>query len=154
LTGQLQPPTMRPVVGRWQAVLAALALGGAAVCGAAGAGGVQTFPLLGPYGGAHCDGSGVTAGSEGGFGFVRMHGKGTVRAKIRVTGLSPNTTYYVRFIQGAADCGTTDATFQTSALGRAHLKVSEPSVSTHAYVFIEDGPASQFYVTETYFHAL
>jgi len=40
----------------------------------------------------------------------------------------------------------------TNGLGNGHVKVHEASVSSHAYVFIEDGPAGQFYVTETYFH--
>jgi hypothetical protein len=68
----------------------------------------------------------------------------------------------VRFLLGArlereawklfADCGVTDATLTTNGLGNGHVKVHEESVSSHAYVFIEDGPAGQFYVTEPYSH--
>jgi hypothetical protein len=28
----------------------------------------------------------------------------------------------------------------------------EPAVSTHAYIFVENIPATQFYVTQTYWH--
>jgi hypothetical protein len=139
---------------RLKAVLASLVISGVVAAGAAGASGAKKFSLFGPYGGARCDGTGITAGTEGGYGFAVITGTGTVRTTVSVKALSPNTTYYVRFIQGVDDCGTTDATFTTNAKGKGHVFVSEPSVSTHAYVFIEDGPASQFYVTETYFHAL
>jgi hypothetical protein len=71
---------------------------------------------------------------------------------VTATALSPKTTYLVRLIQGVADCGVTDATFRTNVHGRGRVVVREASVSSHAYVFIEDGPASQFYVTETYVH--
>jgi hypothetical protein len=63
---------------------------------------------------------------------------------VTLKALSPNTTYIVRFIQGIADCGETNATFRTNAQGKGHVFVSEPSVSTHPYVFVEDIPASQF----------
>jgi hypothetical protein len=154
LTAPRLAPNIESLVGRVDVLVVALVLGGAVASVAAGAGKADKFPLLGPYGGAHCDGSGITAGTEGGFGSAKISGTGTVEAKVSVKGLSPNTTYYVRFIQGVADCGTTDATFETNGSGKAHVSISEPSVSTHAYVFIEDGPATQFYVTETYFHAL
>jgi hypothetical protein len=138
--------------GRWIAVAAAVLAAGAVAAGATGAAGAAKFPLYGNFAGAHCDGSGITAGSVGGYGFARIRGDNTIRAKVRVTGISPHTTYYVRLIQGVADCGVTDATFTTNILGNGHVKLHEASVSSHAYVFIEDGPASQFYVTETYFH--
>jgi hypothetical protein len=130
-----------------------LIVAGVLVASATGATAKAKFPLYGPYGGAHCDGSGITAGAVGGYGFARLRGRSTMRAKVRVTGISPNTTYYVRLIQGVADCGVTDATFTTNALGNGHVMLHEPAVSTYAYVFIEDGPATQFYVTETYVHA-
>ena len=138
--------------GRWKALAAALVVAGVVTAAATGAAGVAKFPLYGNFAGAHCDGSGITAGSIGGYGFARIRGDNTIRAKVRVTGISPHTTYYVRLIQGVADCGVTDATFTTNGLGNGHVKVNEASVSSHAYVFIEDVPASQFYVTETYFH--
>jgi hypothetical protein len=142
------------MAGRLQAVLATLVVTGVMAVVAAGASGAEHFPLFGPYGGALCNGGGVVAGTEGGYGFAVITGTSTVRAKVTLKALSPNTTYYVRFIQGIADCGETNATFTTNSHGKGHVVVSEPSVSTHAYVFIEDGPASQFYVTQTYFHAL
>jgi hypothetical protein len=142
------------MTGRLQTVLATLVVTGVTAGVAAGASGAEKFPLLGPFAGAHCDGSGITAGTEGGYGSAVITGTGTVKAKVSVKALSPNTTYYVRLIQGVDDCGVTDATFTTNAQGKRHVVVSEPSVSTHAYVFIFDGPATQFYVTETYFHAL
>ena len=138
--------------GRSNALSATLVVTGVVAAGAAGAAKVAPFPLYGDYAGAHCDGSGITGGAIGGYGSARIKGKSTVKAKVQVTGISPNTTYYVRLIQGIADCGVTDATFTTNAFGNGHVSVHEASVSTHAYVFIEDGPASQFYVTETYFH--
>jgi hypothetical protein len=138
--------------GRWKALAAAFVVAGAVTAGATGAAGAKKFPLYGNYAGAHCDGSGVTAGSIGGYGFARLRGDSTIRARVRVTGISPNTTYYVRLIQGAADCGVTDATFTTNGLGNGHVRIHEAGVSSHPYVFIENGPASQFYVTETYFH--
>ena len=139
--------------GRVKALIATVAAAGLAAGAAAGASEAEKFALLGPYGGAHCDGSGITAGTEGGYGFATIGGHShRIRARVVVTGLDPKTTYYVRFIQGIADCGVTDATFTTNKHGNGHVSLSEPSVSTHAYVFIEDGPATQFYVTETYFH--
>jgi hypothetical protein len=142
----------RETNGRWKALAAALVVAGVVTSGATGGAGVVKLPLYGNYAGAHCDGSGVTAGSIGGYGFARIRGDSTIRARVRVTGISPHTTYYVRLIQGAADCGVTDATFLTNGHGIGHVTVHEASVSSHVYVFIEDGPASQFYVTETYFH--
>jgi hypothetical protein len=117
-----------------------------------GSSGATHFPLFGPYGGAHCDGSGITAGSDLGFGFATITGDATITAKVKVTALSPDTTYYVRLIQDVADCGVTDATFTTNKHGKGHVDVHEASSSGHAYVFIENGPATEFYATETYFH--
>jgi hypothetical protein len=139
--------------GRLRAVSAALVVSGV-VAGAAVASAGETFAFFGPYGGARCDGSGITAGTEGDWGHATISGTSTVKAKVAAENLSPNTTYYVRLIQGEDDCGATDATFTTNSHGKGHATMSEPSVSGHAYVFIEDGPASQFYVTETYVHAL
>jgi hypothetical protein len=138
--------------GKYKALVAALVVAGVVTAGATGAAGVAKLPLYGDYAGAHCDGSGVTAGSIGGYGFARIRGDSTIRAGVRVTGISPHTTYYVRLIQGVADCGITDGTFTTNGHGNGHVTVHEAGVSSHAYVFIEDGPASQFYVTDTYFH--
>jgi len=138
--------------GSWKALAAAFVFAGVVTAGATGAAGATKFPLYGNDAGAHCDGSGVTAGSIGGYGVARIRGDSTIRATVRVTGVSPHTTYYVRLIQGVADCGVTDATFTTNGLGNGHVKVHQESVSSHAYVFIEVGPAGQFYVTEPYSH--
>ena len=142
------------MAGRLRALAATVVVTGVVAGVAAAASGAEKLVLFGPYGGARCDGTGITAGAPGGYGFAHINGTGTIRASVSVKALSPNTTYYLRFIQGVDDCGVTDATFTTNAHGKGHVSVSEPSVSTHAYVFIEDGPATQFYVTETYFHAL
>jgi len=138
--------------GTWKGLVAVLVVAGAVTAGATGAAGAAKFPLYGNFAGAQCDGSGITAGSIGGYGFARIRGDNTIRARIRVTGISPHTTYYVRLIQGVGDCGVTDATFTTNGHGNGHVTLREASTSSHAYVFIEDGPASQFYVTETYVH--
>jgi hypothetical protein len=71
---------------------------------------------------------------------------------VTVTALTPDTTYYVRLIQDVADCGVTDSTFKTNKHGEAHVNVHEASSSGHADVFIFDGPATEFYATETSFH--
>ncbi|HEY1333284.1 MAG TPA: hypothetical protein VGF31_03435 [Myxococcaceae bacterium] len=131
--------------------LAVLAIAGI-TAGVSAASAQQKFSFFGPYGGALCDGGGVVAGTEGDWGVAKIRGTSTVRARVSMTHLDPNTTYYVRLIQGVADCGETNATFTTNSHGKGHAKMSEPAVSTHAYVFVENGPATQFYVTETYVH--
>ena len=132
---------------------AILAVGGIAATIAVGARGAAThFPLFGPFGGAHCDGSGITAGSDLGFGFATFTGDTTVKTKAKLTALSPNTTYFLRLIQGEADCGVADASFKTNKHGRGHVTVHEASTSGHAFVFIFNGLATEFYATETYFH--
>ena len=92
--------------GRWKSLAAALVAAGVVTAAATGAAGVAKFPLYGNFAGAHCDGSGITAGSIGGYGFARIRGDSTIRAKVRVTGISPHTTYYVRLIQGVADAAS------------------------------------------------
>ena len=140
------------MAARMKALLATIVVVGVAAGIAVGASGATHFPLFGPFGGALCDGGGVVAGSDLGFGYATITGTKTITAKVTATALSPKTTYYVRLIQGIPDCGVTDATFRTNKHGRGRVVVREHSVSDHAYVFIEDGPATQFYVTETYFH--
>jgi hypothetical protein len=139
-------------VTKFKRLLAIIVAGGITASIAVGASGATHFPLFGPFGGAHCDGSGITAGSDLGFGFATITGDATVKAKVKVTALSPNTTYYVRLIQGEADCGVADASFETNKHGKGHVTVHEASTSGHAYVFIFNGPATEFYATETYFH--
>lgn len=134
-----------------QALLAILIVAGVAA-GVAGGGPPQLFSFYGPYGGALCNGGGVVEGDLGDWGTARISGTSHVHAKVSMHGLDPNTTYIVRFIQGIPDCGETNATFTTDGLGRGHASMHEPAVSTHAYIFVEDIPATQFYVTQTYWH--
>lgn len=140
------------MLARLKGLLAILVVGSVTAGISVGASGATHFPLFGPYGGAHCDGSGITAGSDLGFGFATITGDDTVKAKVTATALTPDTTYYVRLIQDVADCGVTDATFTTNTHGKGHVHVQEASSSGHAYVFIFNGPATEFYATETYFH--
>jgi hypothetical protein len=137
---------------RLKGLLAILVVGGVTAGISVGASGATQFPLFGPYGGAHCDGSGITAGSDLGFGYATITGDDKVKAKVTATALTPDTTYYVRLIQDVADCGVTDTTFKTNKHGEGHVNVHETSSSGHAYVFIFNGPATEFYATETYFH--
>jgi hypothetical protein len=134
--------------------LLAIVIAAGVTAGVAGGSPPQTFPFYGPYGGALCNGGGVVAGTLGDWGFARIGGTSHVHAKVSMHGLDPNTTYLVRFIQGIPDCGVTNATFTTDALGRGHASMSEPAVSMHAYIFVENIPATQFYVTQTYWHPL
>jgi hypothetical protein len=137
---------------RARTVLAILAVAG--VVGVAAGSAAQKFSFFGPYGGALCNGGGVVAGTEGDWGFAVITGSSHLHATVSMKGLDPNTTYIVRFIQGIPDCGETNATFTTNGMGRGHASISETAVSTHAYIFVENIPATQFYVTQTYWHAL
>jgi hypothetical protein len=137
---------------RFKAPAAILVAGLVTAVISVGASGATHLPFFGPFGGAHCDGSGITAGSDLGFGFATITGDDTIKAKVTATTLTPNTTYFVRLIQDEADCGVTDATFETNKHGKGHVKVQEASTSGHAYVFVFNGPATEFYATETYFH--
>lgn len=117
------------------------------------AGGSQKFDLLGPHGNSYCNG-GVIAGEPGGFGFavINAPSNDTVQATVSLKGLEPNTTYNVYLVQGSADCGTIDGTITTNVQGNGNVHVSEPSVSTHAFVGLETGGFSTSYVTDTYNH--
>jgi hypothetical protein len=123
--------------------------------GYAAGGGAEKFPLLGPDGDAFCDGSGVTSGEDGGFGFavINAPGSGTVSATVSLKGLIPNTTYNVLLVQGF-DCATPDATITTNVMGNGTVHLSEPSVSTHVVIAVCIGVCGdgETYVTETYFH--
>jgi hypothetical protein len=135
--------------------MAGLAIAGlmaAMLPGAATAAGAQKFELLGPNGNAYCNGNGVFAGGPGGFGFaiINAPASGTVTATVSLKGLSPNTDYFVRLIQGAVGCFTNDGVITTNGKGNGTTAISEESVSTRAVVFVV-GPA-QFYVTQTYSH--
>jgi hypothetical protein len=125
----------------------------AAVATAVATAGSGKFELLGPSGNAYCDG-GVLAGDPGGFGFavINLTGEGDVAATVSVKGLDPNTEYHVYLVQGPADRGTVDGTITTNGQGNGTIHVSEPSVSSHAWVGIETGGFSQIYVTDTYNH--
>jgi hypothetical protein len=129
--------------------------GAVAGVAAAGAGGSAKLPLLGQDGSAFCDGSGVVSGTANGYGFAVINydtDTNTVLATVSLKGLDPNTTYGVRLIQGQDDCFTTDGTFTTNGQGNGNISVSEPSVSSHALVAVDDSNFDDSYVTQTYNH--
>jgi hypothetical protein len=119
-----------------------------------GSNGSGKFALLGPDGNAFCDGSGVEAGDPGGFGFAVINaGGGTVQATVSLKGLAANATYHVFIFQGNADCDTEDGTITTNGKGNGNGHFSEPSLSSHALVFLfQDVPGGDSYVTDTYNH--
>jgi hypothetical protein len=122
--------------------------------GYAAGGGGEKFPLLGPDGNAFCDGSGVISGEDGGFGFavINAPGTGTVSATVSLKGLKANTEYFVSLIQGVPDCGTVDATITTNGNGNGTAHMSEASVSTHAFIGLQEGGFTTVFVTQTLFH--
>jgi hypothetical protein len=138
---------------RLKGLSAALVVGVVMVFGVVGASGAAPFPLLGPDGGALCNGGGVLQGSDLGFGFATISGDTTVRATVVVQALTPNKIYSAKLIQGISDCGVTDATFTTDKHGRGHVTMREASASDNAHVVVfDDITATEFYVTETYLH--
>ena len=125
----------------------------AAIAAGTAAAGADKFALLGPDGNALCDGSGVITGAPGGFGFavINASADGNISATVSLKKQTPNTTYVVRLIQGA-DCFTVDAQVTTNGKGNATVHLSEPSVSTHALIAVDEGSlgAGDQFVTETY----
>jgi hypothetical protein len=73
-------------------LLTILVVGGVTAGISVGASGATHFPLFGPYGGANCDDSGITAGSDPGFGYATITGDDKIKAKVTVTALTPDTT--------------------------------------------------------------
>lgn len=140
---------------RLLSLLAALTVAGAITgVAAAVAGGSMKTPLLGPNGLAYCDGSGVLDGSDNGYGFAVINydkDANTIQATVSVKGLDPNTTYDVRLVQGDDDCFTVDGNFTTNGRGNGTIFVSEPSVSSHALVAVDDSQNGydDYYVTAT-----
>jgi hypothetical protein len=129
----------------------------AAIAAEIAAAGADMFELLGPNGNALCDGSDVFSGAPGGFGFavINASADGSVSATVSLKKQEPNTTYVVRFIQGIADCLTADAEVTTNGMGNATVHVSEPSVSSHAFIAVDEGSLTASldeFVTETYNH--
>ena len=127
----------------------------AAIAAGTAAAGADKFELLGPDGNAFCDGSGVIIGAPGGFGFavINASADGRVSATVSLKKQTPNTTYVVRLVQGLADCSTVDAEVTTNGKGNATVHVSEPSVSTHALIAVDEDSLStgdDEFVTETY----
>jgi hypothetical protein len=130
------------------------AVGVAAIAAGTASAGADKLELLGPDGNAFCDGSGVITGAPGGFGFavINASADGTVSATVSLKKQTPNTTYVVRLVQGA-DCSIVDAEMTTNGQGNATVHLSEPSVSTHALVAVDEGSLSggdDEFVTETY----
>jgi len=120
----------------------------------AGAAGAGKFDLLVPTGIAACDGSGVFSCAPGGFGFavINAPANGTVATTVSIKGQQPNTTYNIRLIQGQADCFTFDATVTTNGQGNGTVRVSEPSVSSTAFVAVDPTTGGPNFVTATYNH--
>jgi len=116
----------------------------------AGAAGAEKFALQGPPFAANCDG-GVIFSTPGDFGFAVINApNGTVQATVSLKKQQPNTTYDVYLIQGLADCSTVDATLTTNGQGNGTVHLSEPSVSTHAFVGLFGGAGG--FVTDAYNH--
>lgn len=134
-------------------MLAALVVALTAGIASAGGNGSGKFDVLGPDVDAFCDGSGIIGtGSSFGFAVINAPADGTVEATVSLKGLEADTAYNVRLIQGGSDCFTTDATVTTNGQGNANAHISEPSVSTKAFVFVRKGAAGTFYSTDTYEH--
>ena len=132
------------------AIVVAAIAAGTAVAGA------DKLQLLGPDGNAFCDGSGVITGAPGGFGFavINASADGRVSATVSLKKQTPNATYVVRLVQGA-DCFDIDAEMTTNGKGNATVHLTEPSVSTHALVAVDEGSlgsGGDRFVTETYDH--
>jgi hypothetical protein len=147
---------------RLKMLFATLVIAGVAAGVAAGAGGSEKFPLLGPFAGQICDGSGFVGDTSqtGGFAVINYdRDTGMVLATVSLKRLDPNTTYNVELIQGADDCLTNDGTITTNGHGNGNVSVTEPSTSSHAFVQVcngypvpDCGAATEAYVTDTYYH--
>ena len=140
-------------------LLATLVVAGVTAGVASGAGGFQKFDLLGPAGDAFCDGSGVTSGTAGGYGYAvigagptNMSRLDLVYTKVVITGQQPNTIYDIRVVQGSADCFTLDGTITTDASGNGTGSFSEPDVSSTALVAVNPENAGPYFVTATLHH--
>ena len=118
----------------------------------AGAAGADKLPLQGSPFVLVCN-TGQVVATPGDFGFavINAPSNGTVQATVTLKKQTPNATYNVTLLQGAADCLATDATLTTNGQGNGTVQVSEPSVSTHANILIL-GPDN--YVTAAYNHQL
>jgi len=116
--------------------------------------GAQTFDLLGPYGSAMCDGSGVISGTAGGYGTATIsdNQNGTVSVAASVNYLLPNTTYTIRLVQGNEDCNSFHMKFTSDEAGHGTVYWQEPTTGTFAFVVIK-GIGATVYVTKTFRHA-
>jgi hypothetical protein len=94
-----------------------------------------------------------------GFAIIGAPGNDTVGATVAIRGI-PNSYYTMRLIQGPADCHTVDWAGFTNASGNATVHLSEPSVSSTAFVAIDQyatfgdvvAEIEFALVTETYHH--
>jgi len=138
----------RAAVLAFAATMAVPVIGFASPAGAAGAG---KFAINGPPFAQDCDGSSGFS-TPGDFGFAVINAPdGNVQATVSLKKQQPNTTFNVLLIQGNADCFTVDATLTTNGQGNGTVHLSEPSVSTHAFVGLLGG-AIGGYVTDVYNH--
>lgn len=139
------------------------ALAGASTASAAS--GADRFTFFGGFmAAAHCDGSGIIPSPQTqpvpSFGFAIIQATpGRVRAVVAIREI-PYGYYTVRLIQGAADCHTVDWAGFTNASGAATIIVSEPVISSTAFVAVDQYATfgglpfdiNSSDVTETYRH--
>lgn len=138
-------------------ILTAMALAIGPVAASAAEGGAEKLALLGPFGNAFCDGSGVLSGTDRDFGSAIFNAPGdnTVTVVVHLEKLKPNQSYTLRLIQGGSDCFAVDRHFTTNEVGNASEYFSEKSTSHHAFIAVDTGPIfhNPSYVTKTYVHS-
>jgi hypothetical protein len=120
-------------------VVAAFLGTGAAVA----ASGAERFTFFGGFGAAaYCDGSGIIPSPQTvpvpsfGFAIIQAAPSGRVQATVAIRDI-PNGYYTVRLIQGVADCHTVDWAGLTNSGGSVTINVSEPVISSTAFVAID-----------------
>ena len=128
--------------------------------------GTKPFRFFGGFNAAaYCDGSGIIPSPMtlpapyAGFAIIRAPSSLELEATVSIRGYA--LTYYtVRLIQGADDCQTVDWEGLTNGAGMATIHLSEPVVSSTAFIAIDqystfEGVPFEInwsFVTETYRH--
>lgn len=127
--------------------------------------GKARFVFWGGFGAAaRCDGSGIVNSPATvpapAFGFaIATVPDGRLRATVVIHDI-PNGYYTVRLVQGLDDCRTTDWAGFTNGDGDATVHLSEPAVSSTAFVAVDQWATYErvpvsvnaSFVTSTYWH--